>query len=95
MSEEQLKAFMEMVKNDAGLAASVKVAKSIDEVISLAKAKGFDLDKSLVETVNKNSLSDAELESVAGGGEGNLTAPSVLCMSIVANTMCKKEGGFC
>ncbi|QNI84253.1 nif11-like leader peptide domain protein [Synechococcus sp. PROS-7-1] len=68
MSEEQLKAFLEAVKADAGLQEKIKAAADADAdaVVTIAKAAGFvisaeELKKSQAE------LSDEELEGVAGG----------------------------
>ena len=67
MSEEQLKAFLEAVKADAGLQEKLKAAGDADAVVAIAKAEGFvisaeELKKSQAE------ISDEELEGVAGGG---------------------------
>ena len=66
MSEEQLKAFLEAVKADAGLQEQLKAAQDADAVVAIAKAAGFvisaeELKKSQAE------ISDEELEGVAGG----------------------------
>ena len=67
MSEEQLKAFLEAVKADAGLQEKLKAAADADAVVAIAKAAGFiisaeELKKSQAE------ISEEELEGVAGGG---------------------------
>ena len=41
MSEEQLKAFMEAVKVDAGLQEKLNAAADADAVVAIAKAAGF------------------------------------------------------
>ena len=41
MSEEQLKAFMEAVKSDAGLLEQLKAAGDADAVVAIAKEAGF------------------------------------------------------
>jgi len=66
MSEEQLKAFLEAVKADAGLQEKLKAAKDADAVVAIAKTEGFvisaeELKKSQAE------ISEGELEGVAGG----------------------------
>ena len=66
MSEEQLKAFLEAFKADAGLQEQLKAEGDADAVVTIAKAAGFvisadDLKKALAE------ISDEELEGVAGG----------------------------
>jgi len=69
MSEEQLKAFLEEVKADAGVQEQLKAAGDADAVVAIAKAAGFvisavDLKKAQAEP---RELSDEELEGVAGG----------------------------
>lgn len=43
MSEEQLSAFLEAVKADAGLAEKLNSAANLDAAMAIAKAAGFDL----------------------------------------------------
>jgi predicted ribosomally synthesized peptide with nif11-like leader len=67
MSEEQLKAFLEAVKADAGLQEKLMAAGDADAVVTIAKAAGFvisaeELKKSQAE------LGDEELEGVVAGG---------------------------
>ena len=71
MSEEQLKAFMEAVKADAGLQEKLKAAKDADAVVAIAKDAGFVIS---VEELNKSQaeISEEELEGVAGGAEGQI-----------------------
>jgi predicted ribosomally synthesized peptide with nif11-like leader len=69
MSEEQLKAFLEAVKADAGLQEQLKAAGDADAVVAVAKAAGFvisadDLNDRQIKT---RSLDEAELEGVSGG----------------------------
>ena len=64
MSEEQLKAFLEAVKADAGLQEQLKAAADADAVVAIAKAAGFAIS---ADELNKRELSEKELEGVAGG----------------------------
>ena len=66
MSEEQLKAFLEAVKADAGLQEKLKAAGDADAVVAIAKAAGFVIT---VEEFQKaqSETSDEELEGLAGG----------------------------
>ena len=66
MSEEQLKAFLEAVKADAGLQEKLKTAKDADAVVEIAKAAGFVIS---VEELKKAQaeISEEELDGVAGG----------------------------
>ena len=74
MSEEQLKAFLEAVKADAGLQEQLKAAGDADAVVAIAKAAGFvisadDLKKAQAEVSDEELvlLSDEGLKGVAGG----------------------------
>ena len=66
MSEEQLKAFLEAVKADAGLQEQLEAAADADAVVAIAKAAGFVIS---VDTLKQpqSELSEEELEGVAGG----------------------------
>ena len=66
MSEEQLKAFLEAVKADAGVQEKLKAAKDVDAVVEIAKAAGFAIS---AEELKKSQaeISEEELEGVAGG----------------------------
>ena len=70
MSEEQLKAFLEAVKADAGLQENLKAAEDADAVVAIAKAAGFVIS---IEELKKAQaeVSEGELESVAAGGAYN------------------------
>ena len=66
MSEEQLKAFLEKVKDDAILREKLKAAADSDAVVAIAKNVGFAI--SVDDLLNTQSeMSEEELESVAGG----------------------------
>ncbi|QBE68869.1 hypothetical protein SynWH8101_1283 [Synechococcus sp. WH 8101] len=66
MSEEQLNAFLEAVKSDAGLKEKMKAASDPDAVVEIAKAAGYAIS---VDELKKSQaeISDEELEGVAGG----------------------------
>jgi len=66
MSEEQLKAFLEDVKADAGLQEKLKAAKDVDAVVGIAKAAGFVISAEELESAHAE-VSEEELEGVAGG----------------------------
>ena len=71
MSEEQLKAFLEAVKADAGLQEQLKAAADADAVVTIAKAAGFVISADALKK-SLSLLSEEELEGVAGGGQLNL-----------------------
>lgn len=66
MSEEQLKAFLEAVKADAGLQEKLKTAGDADAVVTIAKAAGFLISAEALKN-SQAELSEEELEGVAGG----------------------------
>lgn len=78
MSEEQLKAFLEAVKVDAGLQEKLKAAADTDAVLAITKEAGFDVNKAELlkyqakQGVDSDKLSDEDVEGVAGG-RGGLT----------------------
>ena len=70
MSEEQLKAFLEAVKADAGLQEKLKAAGDADAVIAIAKAAGFAISADELKKA-QSEISEEELEGVAGGQNDN------------------------
>ena len=67
MSEDQLKAFLEAVKADAGLQEKLKAATDPDLVVEIAKEAGFMISADELQRAQAEALEDAELEGVAGG----------------------------
>ena len=69
MSEEQLKAFLEAVKADAGLQEKLKAAKDADAdaVVAIAKSAGFVISAEELKRAKASEVSEEELERVAGG----------------------------
>ena len=66
MSEEQLKAFLEKVKLDTNLQEKLKSVTDANSVVEIAKAAGFVISADDV-TKAQSEVSDAELETAAGG----------------------------
>ena len=66
MSEEQLKAFLEKVKDDTSLQEKLKAAADANAVAAIAKQAGFIISADDL-TKAKSELSEKELEGVAGG----------------------------
>jgi len=68
MSEDQLKAFrMEAVNSDPSLQEKLKKRGwSVKDVVGIAKGAGFAISVEDLQN-SQSELSDAELESVAGG----------------------------
>lgn len=67
MSDEQLKAFLEAVKSDAGLQEKLKAAADTDAVVAIAKAAGFVISAEDLKRAQAE-VSDEELEAYAGSG---------------------------
>jgi predicted ribosomally synthesized peptide with nif11-like leader len=83
MSEEQLKAFLEAVKADAGLQEKLKVASDADAVVAIAKEAGFVIRAEAVAA--RQELSDEELESVAGGTQNEFVDGIFNCFKYNTN----------
>ena len=66
MSEEQLKAFLEKVKDDTNLQEKLKAAADADAVTAIAKEAGFSISADDL-TKAQSEISEEELEGVAGG----------------------------
>jgi predicted ribosomally synthesized peptide with nif11-like leader len=73
MSEEQLKAFLEAVKADAGLQEQVKAAGDADAVVAIARAAGFVISADDLKQA-QSEISEDELEGVAGGSPLSVVA---------------------
>ena len=83
MSEEQLKGFIAKVQSDASLQEQLK-AEGADP-IAIAKAAGFTItQQDLMRQASE--LSDAELESVAGGGTETVTISIAYSPAIIIAT---------
>ena len=71
MSEEQLKAFLEAVKADAGLQEKLNAAADPDAVVEIAKEAGFVISADELERRQAAEISEEELEGVAGGDDAS------------------------
>jgi predicted ribosomally synthesized peptide with nif11-like leader len=70
MSAEQLSAFFEAVKADAGLEEKLKNAADLDAAVAIAVEAGFDVSKAdwlKAQASQVLEMSDEELQGVAGG----------------------------
>lgn len=62
LTQEELKAFLAIIDGDSGLQAKLLAVRSSDDILSMIKDYGWP------SIADQNSfLSDAEIESVAGG----------------------------
>ena len=74
MSEEQLSALLAKLKEDAGLQEKLKGAADLDAAVAMAQEAGFDVSKAdwlRHQAQQTLSVSDKDLESVAGGKNDN------------------------
>ena len=78
MSEEQLKAFLEVAKVDAGLQEKLQAATDADAVVEIAKAAGFAISAEEVERA-QTEVSEEELEAAAGGRRNQNRSTSRTC----------------
>ena len=67
MSGQQLKAFLEAVKADAGLQGQLKAAANVDAVVAIAKAAGFKISSEELQKAQAEEVSEEELDGVVGG----------------------------
>ena len=70
MSEEQLTALLDKLKEDTGLLEKLKGAADLDSAVAIAKDAGFDVSKAnwrRYQAKQTLGLSDEELEGVTGG----------------------------
>ena len=66
MSDEQLKAFLEAVKADAGLQEQLNASVDADAVVAIAKEAGFMISAEELQR-SQEEVSEEDLEGVAGG----------------------------
>jgi predicted ribosomally synthesized peptide with nif11-like leader len=71
MSEEQLKAFLEVAQSDASLQEKLQAAERPEAVVVIAKEVGFDLSEADLlkhrQSISEKELSDEEVAGVSGG----------------------------
>ena len=71
MSQEQLKAFLEVVESDASLREKLEAAESSGAVVAMAKEAGFDLSEVDLlkhrQSISEEELSDEDVAEVTGG----------------------------
>ena len=67
MSEEQIKAFIAKVKDDASIQEKLEAAADADAVVELAKAAGFSISADDVNNAQATELTEDELEGLTGG----------------------------
>ncbi len=70
---ESIQELLKQVSENPGLREKLKQADSVDTIIAIAKDQGYSIDASDVinyQSQNDVTLSDADLEKVAGGAAG-------------------------
>ncbi len=75
MSEDQLQAFLEAVKNDAGIQEKLKAATDTNAVAAIAQSLGFTISAEELERP-RIKMTEGELESVVGGSLTNTNGGS-------------------
>jgi predicted ribosomally synthesized peptide with nif11-like leader len=69
VSEEQLKAFLAAVKDNAELQKKLETAGDTNEVVAIAKASGFLISPDTFDGLKGwNEITEDELEGAQGGG---------------------------
>ena len=67
ISEEQLKAFLEKVKDDTSLQVELDAAADADAVVEIARTEGFSVSADDVNNTQPTELTEDELEGLTGG----------------------------
>ena len=88
MSEEQLKAFMEAVKADAGLQEKLNAAVDANAVVGIAKDAGFVISADELQR-SQAVVSEEELEGVAGVSSVNSTNPACCDPTAIGYYQCQ------
>ena len=71
MPEEQLKAFLDKVKEDNSLQGQLKSADAADAIAAIAKEAGFNISADDISKA-QSEITDEELEGVAAGEASDL-----------------------
>ena len=71
MFEEQLKAFIAKAKDDQFIQDKLKAAKIPEDVVEIAKENGYEFTAERL----TDTLSDEELEGIAGGTCSSVNGP--------------------
>ena len=71
MSDDQLKSFLELLRDDPSLQEKLVAAENAEAILEIAKEAGFLISVEDVKGV-QISVSDEELESVVGGGNASI-----------------------
>ena len=83
MSQDQIDALVARLASDPAFAAALGAATSADDAQRIAAEYGFDVTTGeLADASIELDLSDADLESVAGGTE-DFTNPALTCPRMV------------
>ena len=67
MSEEQLKAFWEVIESDPELQQKLSGVTDLDAVVEIAKDAGFTFSTEELQKAQAERLEDEELRGAAGG----------------------------
>ena len=67
MSEEQLKAFWEVIQSDPELQQKLSGVTELDAIVEIAKEAGFSISADDLKKAQAIEISEEELEGVAGG----------------------------
>lgn len=75
MSEQQLSAFLEKLKDNADLRDMLNAATDLDSAVAIAREEGFDVTQEDFQDFrdgSKSQLSDLELEQAVGASKINI-----------------------
>ena len=81
MSEEQLKAFLEKLKDDSSLQEKLKAAADTDAVLAITKEAGFMISADDLKNA-RSEISDEELEGAAAAGGGGAAEDAAAAVAL-------------
>ena len=80
MASLEIQRFLQRLKEDEALRARVDKARSVDEIIALARKNGYTFDTAAVRArAQERDLTDAELEQAGGGATEYCFAGTNFC----------------
>ena len=87
MSEERLKAFLEIVKLDESLQVRIKQSSNVHQFVALAKKLGHTFSIDDLKALIDEELSDDDLNEARGGGRGNAETNAITLLMNLKNTL--------
>jgi predicted ribosomally synthesized peptide with nif11-like leader len=87
MSEEQLKAFLEIAKLDDSLQARIKECSNVHQFVALAKELGYSFSVFDLKVLIDKELTDEDLNEVRGGRHENAETNAMILLKNLTNKL--------